>query len=156
MAKMLLELDVDNIEACGSIASTLYILISNAHGYTAANEIFSQQPLNRRQIAELKNYRLLHTALRRLRDGPPFLERAPLSRHALLGAAHASVFKEEREQLKADVTGTWSRSVEQVAAELAEENKSLPPELRYGPTGTTSPTTMAKQIRRLIKNSSRK
>jgi hypothetical protein len=44
------------------------------------------------------------------------------------------------------------RSVEEVATELAERNKSLPRELRYGPTGSTSPSTLAKQIRRLRKN----
>jgi hypothetical protein len=44
-----------------------------------------------------------------------------------------------------------SRSVEQVAIEIVEINKSRPREVRYGPTGTTSPTTMAKQIRRLMK-----
>jgi hypothetical protein len=46
-------------------------------------------------------------------------------------------------------------SIDQVAAELAKENDTMPPEsheLRWGPTGTTSPSTMAKQIRRLLKN----
>ena len=38
--------------------------------------------------------------------------------------------------------------VDQVATKLAKENEALPRERRYGPTGTTSPTTMAKQIRR--------
>jgi hypothetical protein len=140
-----IELDVENIEACGNIASTLYRIIKTYHGATAANEIFSQQMLNRRQVAEEKNFRLLHTALRRLRNGPPFVEKGPLSG-----------WKEAMKQLEADFTGTWSRSVEQVAAELVEENKTLPKELRYGPSGTTvSQTAMAKQIRRLIKNSPR-
>ena len=38
--------------------------------------------------------------------------------------------------------------VEGVATKLAKENEALKREQRYGPTGTTSPTTMAKQIRR--------
>ena len=48
-----------------------------------------------------------------------------------------------------------SMSIDQVAAELAKENDTMPPEsheLRWGPTGTTSPSTMAKQIHRLMKN----
>ena len=44
-----------------------------------------------------------------------------------------------------------SQSVDRIAADLAKENDGLPPELKYGPTGTTSQSTMAKQIRRLIK-----
>jgi hypothetical protein len=44
-----------------------------------------------------------------------------------------------------------SQSVEKVAARLVEINKSRPPEVRYGPTGTTSVATMAKQIGRLLK-----
>jgi hypothetical protein len=43
------------------------------------------------------------------------------------------------------------KSAEQAAAELAEQNKSLPRQSRYGPTGTTSPSTLATQIRRLRK-----
>jgi hypothetical protein len=38
--------------------------------------------------------------------------------------------------------------VEKAAAKLAKENEALPRERRHGPTGTTSATTMAKQIRR--------
>jgi hypothetical protein len=41
--------------------------------------------------------------------------------------------------------------VDQVATKLAKENEALPRERRYGPTGTTSSPTMAKQIRRLSK-----
>jgi hypothetical protein len=41
--------------------------------------------------------------------------------------------------------------VDQAATKIAKENEALPPERRYGPTGTTSPTTMAKQIRRQLK-----
>ena len=70
---------------------------------------------NKRQLAEQKSYRLLTTALQRLCE-PNFAKNG-----------------EPR-----------ARTIEQVAAELAEENKSLPPELCYGPTGTTSQTTMAK------------
>jgi hypothetical protein len=40
--------------------------------------------------------------------------------------------------------------VHQAAAKLAEENKALSGERRYGPTGTTSSSTMAKQIHRLL------
>jgi hypothetical protein len=40
--------------------------------------------------------------------------------------------------------------VQQAATKLAEENKGLPRERRYGPTGTTSSPTMAKQIHRLL------
>jgi hypothetical protein len=42
-------------------------------------------------------------------------------------------------------------SVDRVATKLAKENEALPRERRHGPTGTTSTTTMAKQIRRLSK-----
>jgi hypothetical protein len=41
--------------------------------------------------------------------------------------------------------------VDRVATKLAKENEALPHERRYGPTGTTSPATMAKQIRRQLK-----
>jgi hypothetical protein len=41
------------------------------------------------------------------------------------------------------------------AAALAEINRTLPREERYGPTGTTDPATMATQIRRLRKRYSR-
>jgi hypothetical protein len=41
--------------------------------------------------------------------------------------------------------------VEKVAAKLAKENETLSRERRHGPTGTTSATTMAKQIRRQLK-----
>jgi hypothetical protein len=40
--------------------------------------------------------------------------------------------------------------VERVAKKLAEKNEALPRERRYGPSGTTSPTTMATQIRRQL------
>jgi hypothetical protein len=39
-------------------------------------------------------------------------------------------------------------SVDKVAAELAGENNKLARDDRHGPTGTTSPATMARQIRR--------
>jgi hypothetical protein len=42
-------------------------------------------------------------------------------------------------------------SIRKCAAMLAEKNKSLPPDLRYGPTGTTNAETLEKQIRRLKK-----
>ena len=41
--------------------------------------------------------------------------------------------------------------VEGVATKLAKENEALGPDRRHGPTGTTSPATMAKQIRRQLK-----
>jgi hypothetical protein len=40
-------------------------------------------------------------------------------------------------------------SVDKFAASAAEKNKSLPHEYRMGPTGSTEPATIAKQIRRL-------
>jgi hypothetical protein len=43
------------------------------------------------------------------------------------------------------------KPVDRVAAELAEDNKTLPPEERWGPTGSTSQSTMAKHLRREIK-----
>ena len=43
------------------------------------------------------------------------------------------------------------RDVEEVARELAERNRSLPPQLKYGKSGTENPATMATQIRRLQK-----
>jgi hypothetical protein len=49
-----------------------------------------------------------------------------------------------------------SQSIEKVAAEIAKENDSRPLELRYGPSGTTNPSVMAKQIRRLIKATRRR
>jgi hypothetical protein len=39
-------------------------------------------------------------------------------------------------------------SVEKFATVLAKKNKTFPPGRRYGPTGSTNPTTIAKQIRR--------
>jgi hypothetical protein len=42
-------------------------------------------------------------------------------------------------------------SIEQVAADLAKRNETLPQKERLGPTGTTTPSTMATQIRRLKK-----
>ena len=42
-------------------------------------------------------------------------------------------------------------NVAQLARELAEENRNLPRELRHGPTGSTDPTVLEKQIRRLLK-----
>jgi hypothetical protein len=41
------------------------------------------------------------------------------------------------------------RDVEEVARELAERNRSLPKQLKYGPSGTERPATMATHIRRL-------
>jgi hypothetical protein len=115
-----IELDAENIEACKETASLLHAMIRGHHGIAVANEIFSQQLVRKRQIANNKNYLLLNTALQRL--------------------------------------GSTSMSIDQVAAELAKENDTMPPEsqeLRWGPTGTTSQSTMAKQIRRLIKDSFR-
>jgi hypothetical protein len=42
-------------------------------------------------------------------------------------------------------------SVKRLARELAEENRNLPRELRHGPTGSTNPKVLDKQIRRLLK-----
>jgi hypothetical protein len=47
------------------------------------------------------------------------------------------------------------RIAEKAAVDLAEQNKSLPHDQRYGPTGTTSASTMAQQIRRLRKKQKR-
>jgi hypothetical protein len=49
-----------------------------------------------------------------------------------------------------------SQSIEKVAAEIAKENESRPLALRHGPSGTTNPSVMAKQIRRLIKATRRR
>jgi hypothetical protein len=40
---------------------------------------------------------------------------------------------------------------QRLANDLAKKNETLPPERRYGPRGTTSPTTMLKQINRVLK-----
>jgi hypothetical protein len=42
-------------------------------------------------------------------------------------------------------------SVKRCAAKLAEENKSLPPDQRCGPKGSTKPQALEKQLRREIK-----
>jgi hypothetical protein len=42
-------------------------------------------------------------------------------------------------------------SIRKCAAKLAEKNKSLPPEYRFGPTGSTSAETLEKQISRQMK-----
>jgi hypothetical protein len=68
----------------------------------------------------------------------------------LLSKRDIATFKNAR--LLMATRGYGYRSVEQAAAEIAERNKSLPNELRYGPTGSTSPSTLAKQIRRLLTN----
>jgi hypothetical protein len=141
-----IELDADNIEACKETASLLYTTIFSRHGAAAANEIFYKQILSKRQIAEQKNFDLLHTALQRLSGRPPIWHLGE-PRPELDGWWHEVTDE-------AGFADTQSRSVEQVAAELAQENDTMPPEsheLRWGPTGTTSQTTMAKQIRRLIK-----
>jgi hypothetical protein len=140
-----IELDADNIETCKETASLLYTTIFSHHGAAAANEIFSKQILSKRQIAEQKNFDLLHTALRRLTGRPPTWH---------IGEPRPELDGWQEVTDEAGFADTQSRSVEQVAAELAKENDTMPPEsyeLRWGPTGTTSQTTMAKQIRRLIK-----
>jgi hypothetical protein len=43
-------------------------------------------------------------------------------------------------------------SLGQYAKGLAEKNRSLPRDQRYGPTGSTSPNTLEKHIRRLRKD----
>ena len=40
--------------------------------------------------------------------------------------------------------------VPRLARELAAENRNLPRELRHGPTGSTEPAILDKQIRRLL------
>jgi hypothetical protein len=42
-------------------------------------------------------------------------------------------------------------NVQKMAREIAEENRSLPPEKRQGPRGSTSEHTLDKHIRRLLK-----
>jgi hypothetical protein len=41
-------------------------------------------------------------------------------------------------------------NVQRLARDLAEENRNLPRELRHGPTGSTNPAVLEKQIRRLL------
>jgi hypothetical protein len=131
-----IELDAANIEECEAAASQLYTMILSQHGPGVANKIFSQHLFDKREIARHKNFRLLSTALQRLSGGTPLRQKFEAN---------------FVEQLEINFADTQSRSVEQVAAELAKENDSLPNELRYGPSGTTNPSVMAKQIRRLIK-----
>jgi hypothetical protein len=45
----------------------------------------------------------------------------------------------------------YGGSVKRCAKDLAEANKRLPREWRYGPSGSTVPATMEKQLRRQIK-----
>jgi hypothetical protein len=45
----------------------------------------------------------------------------------------------------------YGRSVKRCAKDLAEANRRLPREWRYGPSGSTVPATMEKQLRRQIK-----
>jgi len=47
-------------------------------------------------------------------------------------------------------------SVRRLARDLAEENRNLPRERRHGPTGSTNPAMLDKQIRRLLKRKSKK
>jgi hypothetical protein len=46
-------------------------------------------------------------------------------------------------------------NVQRLAWQLAAENKTLPPEERWGPRGTTSPVTLDKHIRRLLEERNR-
>lgn len=43
-------------------------------------------------------------------------------------------------------------NVQRLSRELAEKNRKLLRELRHGPTGSTNPATLDKQIRRLLGN----
>jgi len=42
-------------------------------------------------------------------------------------------------------------NVQRLARELAEKNKNQPRERRYGPTGSTEPAVLDKQIRRVLR-----
>jgi hypothetical protein len=97
--------DAKDIEACKAAALQLYAVISHFHGIPSANKVMTQFLQSKKNMAAMKNYRLLRAS-----EG---------------------------------------KSAEQAAVELAEVNKNLPRNQRFGPTGTTSPSTLAKQIRRL-------
>jgi hypothetical protein len=128
-----IEVDTKDIKACEFAALKLYIAMERYHGSAAANEVMNRTLRGKQQLKYRKNLVLLTTALRRLRAA------ATTESAEEFAAAHAKGF-------------TWDRSVEQVAAEIAAENKSRPIEARYGPSGSTTTSTIAKQIRRLLRD----
>lgn len=117
--------DVTNPEACASALERLYDAIQKHHGHAAAQGLFLSGHIGypSKYPTEKERLHIQENIYRRPEDFRLALE-------------FYAMPKPNKDKL---------------AEDLARKNETLPKEERYGPRGTTSPTTMLKQIKRVLK-----
>lgn len=125
---MKLAIEIENItnpDACAGALEQLYDAIQEHHGHTVAKQLFLPGIIGypSKYPGEERRNRILDN-----------IRRAP-----------------EDFRLALEFYAMPKPNKEGLAEALAEKNEILPKEERYGPRGTTSPMTMLKQIKRVLK-----
>jgi hypothetical protein len=117
--------DVTNPDACAGALERLYDAIQEHHGHAAARHLFLPGSI-----------------------GYPFKYPAEEERGRIQNNIYCAP---EDFRLAIEFYAMPKPNKEKLANDLARKNETLPKEERYGPRGTTSPMTMLKQIKRVLK-----
>jgi hypothetical protein len=116
--------DVTNLDACADALERLYDAIQEHHGHRAAHRLFFAGAAGYlKYSAEDERRRILNSIS----------------------------FAPEDFRLALEFHAMPRPNKEGLAKDLARKNETPPQFNRYGPRGTTSPTTMLKQITRVLK-----
>jgi len=130
--KLVIEIeDVTSLGACAEALVRFYDAIQERHGHKAAMDLFLQASngypdryADHEEYCAIRNY-----------------ERIKLN----------VWIAPDDFRLALEFFAMPKPNKEKLAADLARKNETLPKEQRYGPRGTSSPTTMLKQIGRVLK-----